>query len=86
MDNLLYLCGIAGIIGGSAIKPAGRNGIAKSGACHHKFFQIIITAMLESVCAIFQPTQEQMALFIEMFVGRLPEYIRDSLAKASPIA
>lgn len=46
-------------------------------------FQIIITAMLESVCAIFQPTQEQMALFIEMFVGRLPEYIRNSLAKAS---
>jgi hypothetical protein len=39
--------------------------------------------MLESVCAIFQPTEEQMALFIEMFIGRLPEYIRNSLAKAS---
>jgi len=36
MDNLLYLCGIAGIIGGSAIKPAGRNGIADGGACHHR--------------------------------------------------
>ena len=46
-------------------------------------FQIIITAMLESVCAIFQPTEEQKALFIEMFIGRLPEYIRNSLAKAS---
>lgn len=46
-------------------------------------FQIIVTAMLESVCAIFQPTEEQMALFIEMFIGRLPEYIRNSLAKAS---
>ena len=46
-------------------------------------FQIIITAMLESVCAIFQPTEEQLALFIEMFVGRLPEYIRNSLARAS---
>ena len=45
-------------------------------------FQIIITAMIDSVCAIFQPTEEQLELFIEMFVGRLPEYIRNSLAKA----
>ena len=45
-------------------------------------FQIIITAMIDSVCAIFQPTEEQFELFIEMFVGRLPEYIRNSLAKA----
>jgi len=45
-------------------------------------FQIIITAMIDSVCAIFQPTEEQLKLFIEMFVGRLPEYIRNSLAKA----
>ena len=33
-------------------------------------FQIIITAMIDSVCAIFQPTEEQLELFIEMFVGR----------------
>lgn len=46
-------------------------------------FQIIITAMIESVCAIFQPTEEQLKLFIEMFVGRLPDYIRNSLAKAA---
>ena len=46
-------------------------------------FQIIITAMIESVCAIFQPTEEQLELFIEMLVGRLPEYIRNSLAKAA---
>ena len=45
-------------------------------------FQIIITAMLESISAIFQPTEEQLAMFIEMFVGQLPEYIRNSLAKA----
>ena len=45
-------------------------------------FQIIITAMIDSVCAIFQPTEEQLELFIEMFVGRLPEYIRNSLVKA----
>ena len=46
-------------------------------------FQIIITAMIDSVCAIFQPTEEQLAMFIEMFVGQLPDYIRNSLAKAS---
>ena len=46
-------------------------------------FQIIVTAMIDSVCAIFQPTEEQFELFIEMFVGRLPEYIRNSLAKAA---
>ena len=40
----------------------------------------------ESVCAIFQPMEEQLELFIEMFVGRLPEYIRNSLAKAALVA
>ena len=43
-------------------------------------FGIIITAMMDSICAIFQPTEEQMELFIEMFMGRLPEYLRRSLA------
>lgn len=46
-------------------------------------FQIIITAMIDSVCAIFQPTEDQLRLFIEMFVGRLPDYIRNSLAKTA---
>ena len=46
-------------------------------------FQIIITAMIDSVCAIFQPTEAQMEMFIEMFVGRLPDYIRNSLAKVA---
>ena len=45
--------------------------------------QIIITAMIDSVRAIFQPTEEQLKLFIEMYVGRLPDYIRNSLAKAA---
>ena len=45
-------------------------------------FQIILTAMMDCISAIFQPTEEQMELFIEMFVGRLPDYIRNSLAKA----
>jgi hypothetical protein len=46
-------------------------------------FQIIITAMIDSVCAIFQPTEEQYAAFVELFVGRLPDYIRNSLAKVA---
>lgn len=46
-------------------------------------FQIIIKAMLESVWAIFNPTEDQMALFIEMFIVRLSECIRNSLAKVS---
>lgn len=46
-------------------------------------FQIIITAMIESICAIFQPTEEQMDTFIEMFVGRLPDHIRNSLIKVA---
>ena len=45
-------------------------------------FQIILNIMIDSVCAIFQPTEEQLQLFIDMFVGRLPEYIRNSLVKA----
>ena len=44
---------------------------------------IIITAMMESICAIFQPTEEQVELLIEMFMGRLPEYMRRSLAKST---
>lgn len=46
-------------------------------------FQIILTAMIDSVCAIFQPTEEQLSMFIEMFVGKLPDYIRNSLTKAA---
>ena len=46
-------------------------------------FQIIITAMIDSVCAIFRPTEEQYAVFVELFVGRIPDYIRNSLAKAA---
>lgn len=46
-------------------------------------FRIIINAMIDSVCAIFHPTEEQLEMFIEMFVGRLPDYIRNSLAKTA---
>ena len=45
--------------------------------------QIIITAMIDCVYAIFRPTEEQIQMFIDMFIGRLPEYMRNSLAKAA---
>lgn len=45
-------------------------------------FRIIINAMLESVCAVFQPTEQQMNEFIEKFVGNLPEYLQNSLTKS----
>ena len=45
-------------------------------------FQLILSIMIECVCAIFHPTEEQVEMLIEMFVGRLPEYLQNSLAKA----
>ena len=39
--------------------------------------------MMEIICAIFQSTEEQVELLIEMFMGRLPEYMRRSLAKSA---
>lgn len=36
-------------------------------------FQIIMTALIESVCAIFKSTEEQFFLIIEMFVDKLPD-------------
>lgn len=46
-------------------------------------FQIILTAMMNRICAILQPTKEQSDMFIEMFIGRLPEYLRKYLTNAS---
>ena len=46
-------------------------------------FQIILTAMIDSICAVFQPTKEQIDMFIEMFIGRLPEYLKRYLTKAA---
>ena len=46
-------------------------------------FQIIVTAMIESIYAVFRPTDEQMDLFIEAFVGRLPGYLLRSLTKSA---
>ena len=49
-------------------------------------FQIILTAMIDSINAIFQPTEEQMKSFIEMFISRLPKYIQNALVKASMVS
>ena len=46
-------------------------------------FQIIVTAMIENIYAVFRPTDEQMDLFIEAFVGRLPGYLLRSLTKSA---
>ena len=46
-------------------------------------FQIILNAMLDSIYAVFKPTEEQMNIFIELFVGRLPEYLRNALVKTA---
>ena len=48
-----------------------------------KSFQIIMTSLIERVCAIFRPPEELLAFFIEMYVGRLPECIRNSMVKAT---
>lgn len=45
-------------------------------------FQIIINAMLDTIRVVFRPTEEQLQLFMDMFVSRLPEYVRTSLSKA----
>lgn len=49
-------------------------------------FQIILNVMLDSIYAVFRPTEEQMNVFIEIFVGRLPEYLRNSLVKCAMAA
>ncbi len=46
-------------------------------------FQIILAAMLESICTVFQVTEKQMDTFIELFVSRLPEYLQDSLIRSA---
>ena len=46
-------------------------------------FQLILEIMIECICAIFHPTEAQIELLIEMFVGRLPAYLRNSLARTA---
>ena len=49
-------------------------------------FQIILRAMFECIYTVFQVTDEQISAFIEMFVDRLPEYMRRALLRGSAVA
>lgn len=49
-------------------------------------FQIILRAMFECIYTVFQVTDEQIDTFIEMFVDRLPEYMRRALLRGSAVA
>ena len=49
-------------------------------------FQIILEAMLESIRACFQITEEQMENFLEMFIQRLPDYMQRALNRCSKVA
>ena len=40
---------------------------------------ILVTAMLESISAIFQATEDQIAKFMNDFISRLPEYMQKPL-------
>ena len=49
-------------------------------------FQIILKAMFECIYTVFQVTDEQMDVFIRMFVNRLPEYMQRALLRESAVA
>ena len=45
--------------------------------------KILLTAMLDSISAIFRPTEEQLAMFIEVFINRLPDFFRRAIPSAA---
>ena len=51
-----------------------------------KSFQIILRTMFECIYTVFQVTDEQINAFIEMFVDRLPEYMRRALLRGFAVA
>lgn len=48
--------------------------------------QILLEAMFKSIYVIFQPTDEQVDRFIEIFVDQLPEYLQRALARGRSAA
>ncbi|AXI15244.1 transposase [Lactobacillus delbrueckii subsp. bulgaricus] len=42
--------------------------------------QILVEAMFESVKEIFQPTEEQMEMFTNAFISRLPKYMQEAIS------
>ena len=47
---------------------------------------IILRAMFECIYAVFQVTDEQIDMFISMFVDRLPGYLQRALARGVQMA
>ena len=45
--------------------------------------KILMDAMIESLKAIFQATEEQITRFTDDFIGRLPDYMRKPLLAAN---
>jgi hypothetical protein len=45
-------------------------------------FMLILNMMVESVMAVMYPTDYQIKLILEMFIGKLPEYLQSSLVRA----
>ena len=40
--------------------------------------QLILVAMLDSICSVFHATEEQLSLFTAEFISRLPDYLKKS--------
>jgi hypothetical protein len=49
----------------------------------HHSMKILMDAMIESLKAIFQATEEQITKFTDDFIGRLPDYMRKPLLAAN---
>lgn len=45
-------------------------------------YQILLRAMFESICAIFQVTEQQMDEFLRLFVSKLPSYMQNTLSRS----
>ena len=48
-----------------------------------KAFQIILDALIESICMIFQLTEEQMNQLMKEFFARIPAYMQRSLQRCA---
>lgn len=49
-------------------------------------FRLILQVMFESIYAVFNATGDQIDAFIDIFLGRLPDYMKNALAKSEALA
>lgn len=49
-------------------------------------FKLILNMMVESIRTVMHPTKGQVKLILEVFIGNLPEYLKNSLARAVTVA